>query len=60
MGLALNRPVRPPKKFRVEPFALEFVPGIDLSMLNQLADELDDPDCMAKLAVRSAREGHQL
>lgn len=42
LGLALNRPVRRPKKFRVAPFALEFMPGIDSNKLNQLADELED------------------
>ena len=55
LGLALNRPVRRPKKFRVEPFALEFLAGIDPARLSQLADELGDQERMAKLAKRPDR-----
>jgi hypothetical protein len=49
-GLDLTgKPPRAPR-FRVEPHAFGFKPGIDLDRLNQLVDELD-----AERAARKAR-----
>ncbi len=48
-GLALGgRPPRAPR-FRVEPHAFGFKPGIDLDRLNQLADELEAEEASRKL-----------
>jgi hypothetical protein len=48
-GLALGgRPPRAPR-FRVEPRAFGFKPGIDLDRLNQLADELEAEEASRKL-----------
>jgi len=48
-GLALGgRPPRAPR-FRVEPHAFGFKPGIDLDRLNQLADELESEEASRKL-----------
>jgi len=47
--LALGgRPPRAPR-FRVEPHAFGFKPGIDLDRLNQLADELESEEASRKL-----------
>lgn len=41
LGLALGgKPARPPR-FKVQPHAFAFRPGVDLDRLNQLLDELE-------------------
>ncbi len=40
---------KPRVKFKVEPVALNFKPGIDLNKLNQLVDELEVEEARKKL-----------
>jgi hypothetical protein len=49
LGLGLSG--KPPKvpRFRVEPHAFGFRPGIDLDRLNQLVDELEAEETARKL-----------
>ena len=49
LGLgACGKPPRPPR-FRVEPHAFAFKPGIDVNRLNQLVDELEADEFVSKL-----------
>jgi hypothetical protein len=47
-GLAQTAKKARLKPFKVEPFALEFKPGIDPDKLNQLVDELEVEDFLDK------------
>ena len=50
LGLgARTKPARAPR-FRVEPHAFGFKPGIDTDRLNQLADELEAEEAALRLA----------
>jgi hypothetical protein len=49
IGLAAEEAV-PRSKFRVEPHACGFKPGIDLDKLGQLADELEAEEVARKLS----------
>ena len=50
LGLgARTKPARPPR-FKVEPHAFGFKPGIDTDRLNQLADELEAEEAARQLA----------
>jgi hypothetical protein len=48
VGLRGCAPKRNRKPFRVEPFSSGFAPGIDPSRLNQLLDEMDVEEYLAK------------
>jgi len=47
-GLSSSRKKERLKPFRVEPFSLEFKPGIDRDKLNQLNDELQFEEFLEK------------
>jgi hypothetical protein len=47
-GLAKSGKKEKLKPFKVEPFSLEFKPGIDRDKLNQLVDELEVEDFLDK------------
>jgi hypothetical protein len=47
-GLAKSAKKAKAKPFKVEPFSLEFKPGIDRDKLNQLVDELEVEDFLEK------------
>jgi hypothetical protein len=52
-GLAIKK--RTPKaKFKVIAHSFEFHPGIDLSKMNQLVDDLEAEDVLAKMRQESA------
>jgi hypothetical protein len=44
-----NGPEGTPKIFKVEPFALGLLPGIDADKMNQLLDQLDWEEFIRKL-----------
>lgn len=50
IGLAAEDAL-PRKPFKVEPFSLEFLPGIDQDKLGQLADQLEDEEILRKLQL---------
>jgi hypothetical protein len=55
-GLESTRPsAAAAKRFRVEPHACGFKPGIDLDKIGQLADELEAEATVTKLAPRKRR-----
>ena len=56
LRVGLNAPSAKKKsKFKVEPHAFHFKPGIDLNKLNQLADELEVEEFQRKMARDLAR-----
>ena len=49
IGLGVRgKPPRPPR-FKVEPHAFEFKPGVDVDRLNQLVDELEAEEIAKRL-----------
>jgi hypothetical protein len=47
-GLRMGKPSARPPPFRVEPFSSPFQPGVDPARLNQLLDELETEDFLAR------------
>lgn len=54
-GLAARPEPKPKAPFRVAPHSFGFKPGIDVTKLNQLLDELDVQEFASKLRVRRKR-----
>ncbi|MSV35836.1 MAG: DUF2191 domain-containing protein [Bryobacterales bacterium] len=52
LRIGLTAEERPKSKpFRVEPFSMQFLPGIDQDKLGQLADQLEDEEIVRKLRL---------
>ena len=50
IGLGMRgKPTRPPR-FKVEPHAFGFKPGVDIDRLNQLVDEMEADESAQRLA----------
>ncbi len=50
IGLGMRgKPTRPPR-FKVEPHAFGFKPGVDIDRLNQLVDEMEADESARRLA----------
>jgi hypothetical protein len=47
-GLAARKPARK-KRFRVEPYSCQFLPGVDQNKLGQFLDELEAREVVEKL-----------